>query len=210
MAGVRKIVRGLWREHNLGEWPREQRLDLALTLLARPHAEDKLAGILLLGEHMLPELASELVPALALPFERGDIDDWSTCDWYCVKVLARLVEQKGREAAEAVAAWRRADRLWQRRAAAVSLVRIAPRADELPWLPELIFDVCAANAHDPARFSQTSLGWVLRELSKADPARVARFVEEHRDVLSREARYMATYWLDEEIRRRFNPLGARR
>jgi len=213
MAGVRKIARALWHEHDLAQWTRDRRVDLALTFLAQPYAEEKLAGILLLAERLLPELRAGDVSVLAKPFERGHIAEWSTCDWYCVKVLARLLGRVDdrRAAAEEIAAWRHAESLWQRRAAAVSFVELAARGARAdPWLPDLVLEVCAANARDPARFSQTSVGWVLRELSKAEPERVASFVEQHQDLLSREARYMATDRLDPKVRRRFNPSGARR
>jgi 3-methyladenine DNA glycosylase AlkD len=45
---------------------------------------------------------------------------------------------------------------------------------------------------DTERFSQTSVGWVLRELSRANPSAVTAFVEEHSDEMSAEARRMAT------------------
>jgi 3-methyladenine DNA glycosylase AlkD len=121
------------------------------------------------------------VPALAGPFDRGHVDDWSTCDWYCVKVLGRFVErgEDRRERAEAIAAWRVAPTLWQRRAAVVSFVNLAPRGERFfEGFPDLLLAVCLANVADPARFSQTSAGWLLRELSRAEPDRVQAFLDE--------------------------------
>jgi len=212
MAGVRAVVRALSRDHELDQWSRDEAVELSLTFLAQPCAEDKLAGILLLAEHLLPTLGADDIDTLARPFERDDITEWSTCDWYAVKVLARLLQraEDSRAAAEALASWRTADSLWQRRAAAVAFILVAPHARKLALIPDLILEVCAANARDPARFSQTSVGWVLRELSKAEPALVAAFVEKHLDLLSREARYMATERLEPEVRGRFNPSRARR
>jgi 3-methyladenine DNA glycosylase AlkD len=196
MAGVREIVHGLWRDEGLDARTREEQLDAVLALFAQPYAEDKLAGILVLAELLLDTLGAEDVPFLARPFERGHVADWSTCDWYCVKVLARLVE-RDREAAELIAEWRRAPGLWQRRAAAVSLVRVARRGE----LADLVLEVCAANVRHTERFSQTSVGWVLRELSHADPARVRGFVDEHRELISAEARRMATAKIEGRGRR---------
>ncbi len=97
-------------------------------------------------------------------------------------------------------------RAWHR-----DVVNLARRGDAaVPGLTSLVVTVCEANARDPARFSQTSVGWVLRELSHAEPAAVAAFVEAHADVLSREARNMATAKLPPELRRRLNPSGRRR
>jgi 3-methyladenine DNA glycosylase AlkD len=153
-----------------------------------------MAGVLVLAERLLPELTVADIDRLARPFAAGWIDDWSTCDWYCVKLLGPLVARSAdpQPAAEAIAEWRLAERLWQRRAAAVSFVGLAPRGDDVyPGFVELLLTVCTANADDPARFSQTSVGWLLRELFRAEPERVERFVREHGDHMSAEARRAA-------------------
>lgn len=213
MAGVRSTVHGLWRDHRLDERERDDRLRVVLAFFAQPHAEDKLAAVLALAEILVDELRFEDVPYLAEPFARGYVADWSTCDWYCVKALARFLERGDdrEERARALAAWRDAPTLWQRRAAAVSFVQLARRGDAaLPGLADLVLDVCAANARDPDRFSQTSVGWVLRELSHAEPERVAAFVDDHESLLSREAYRMATAKLPPELRATRNPAGRRR
>ena len=203
MAGVRAAVHALWADQGLRELPRDAQIELALRFFAEPHAEDKLAGVLALAEILADELRLEDVPRLARPFADGHIDDWSTCDWYCVKALGRFVERADdrRAAAEAIAAWRHSEPLWQRRAAAVSFVNHAPKGDAFfrGFVP-LLLEVCEANVRDPARFSQTSVGWLLRELSHAEPEAVAAFVRAHRGGLSAEARRAATAKLPAALR----------
>ena len=63
--------------------------------------------------------------------------------------------------------------------------------------PELLLTMCETNVRDPARFSQTGAAWVLRELSRAEPELVARFVEQHASEMSREAWRRATFWVRE-------------
>jgi 3-methyladenine DNA glycosylase AlkD len=210
MAGVRAAVHDLWGEHRLDELHREEQLDLVLVLFAQPHAEDKLAAILALAEILIDDLRLPDVSFLAEPFARAYVADWSTCDWYSVKALARFLDRgDDRDArASAVAAWRDADTLWQRRAAAVSFVPLARRG--VAGVTDLVLEVCAANARDPARFSQTSVGWVLRELSRTEPERVAAFADEHERDLSREAYRMATAKLPPALRATRNPAGRRR
>ncbi|HEV3408231.1 MAG TPA: DNA alkylation repair protein [Gaiellaceae bacterium] len=195
MAEIRRVMHELWEDRELAALPAERQVEIALRLFVEPYSEDKLTGVLALAERLLGHLTLADVPRLARPFAEGDIDDWSTCDWYCVKVLGPFIERAPdpRAAAEAVAAWRSAESLWQRRAAAVAFVNLAPRADDVfPGLARLILDVCASNVRDPARFSQTGVGWVLRELSRADPEAVAGFVRDHRHEMSREALRAAT------------------
>ena len=194
MAAIRSAVHETWIEEGLDRFSADEQIELALRLFREPYAEDKVAGVLVLAERLLPELKVADIDRLARPFVAGWIDDWSTCDWYCVKVLGRLVERLAdrRAAAETIADWRSAEPLWQRRAAAVSFVSLAPRGDDAyPGFVDLLLTVCATNVRDPARFSQTSVGWLLRELSRAEPERVERFVGEHEGHMSSEARRAA-------------------
>jgi 3-methyladenine DNA glycosylase AlkD len=195
MARIREAVHAAWRDNNLDALPVDRQIDLALRLFAEPYCEDKLSGVLALAERLLDRLTLADVPRLGRPFEDGHIGDWNTCDWYCVKVLGPFVERSSERpaAAAAIAAWRTAGSLWQRRAAAVAFVDLAPRGEELfGGFTRLVLDVCASNVRDPARFSQTSVGWLLRELSRADPDAVAGFVRDHRGAMSREALKAAT------------------
>ncbi|HSG80436.1 MAG TPA: DNA alkylation repair protein [Acidimicrobiia bacterium] len=192
MAGVRRIAASVMRDH-LASQPPRRRIDLALECFSLPRCEEKLVGVLLLAEHLLDDLALEDVPRLAGPLERGHVTDWNTCDWFGVKVLGPFV-LAGDDAvarAGAVAGWRASDVLWLRRAAAVAFVNLAADGDGVvPGLVDLVLDVCEANVADPTRWSQTSVGWVLRELSAAAPDRVVGFVEAHPE-LSAEARRTA-------------------
>ena len=89
MAGIRRIVHEVWDAERLEELPLDQRINLALMQFQQDYAEDKLAGVLMLSERLLGELQTEHVGLLARPFDH--IDDWSTCDWYCVKGLGACV-----------------------------------------------------------------------------------------------------------------------
>lgn len=195
MAGVRHVVGELWESHGLGAVPVDRVVDLALLCMRRGPTEDKLAGVLLLAERALGDLRMSHVDRLAEPLADGSLGDWNSCDWYCVKVLGPFVTAGDdvEVRARAVAAWRSADQLWQRRAAAVAFVNLAPLGDEVfTGFVDMLLEVCATNVADPTRWSQTSVGWLLRELSKTEPDRVRAFVEQHADQLSPEARKSAT------------------
>ena len=195
MATTRRIVHATWQTAGIDRLAPQVQIELALAQFAEPYCEDKLAGVLALSERLLGHLTAEHVPALARPFELGYIEDWGTCDWYCVKVLGRFVEsgEDRVRRAEAVAGWRDGSTLWQRRAAAVSFVNLAPQGERFfDGFTDLLLTVCQSNVADPARFSQTSVGWLLRELSRAEPARVREFVDQHAGHMSREALKAAT------------------
>ncbi len=209
MAGIRAAVQ---RWH--AEYPSVDLRAAALEALRRPLAEDKLAGILILGELLLP--AGRLswrrdLPALADVFDQGHIADWGTCDWLCVKVLGPLTKQEGEECARAIATWTGAPVLWRRRAAAVAFVGLATDGDGFfPGFVDLVLEVARGNVLDPERFAQTGVGWVLRELSAAAPEEVAAFLRAHREVMSREALRMAAARLSDYDRADLGITGRRR
>lgn len=201
---LRGIV-AVWRSgHDLEDVGVEATMALATAAMARPVAEDKLAAIVLLQEHALDLLRpAEDLATVASWFDDGHVADWNTCDWLCVRVLGPTLRRHGHDAAGGIASWVDAPGLWRRRAAGVAFVDLAPHGDEeLPGLTDLVLGVCRSNVRDPARFAQTGVGWVLRELSVAEPALVASFVAEHVGALSREAIRSATAVLDDEVRAR--------
>jgi 3-methyladenine DNA glycosylase AlkD len=192
MAAIRSTLRLWYVEEGLDDAPASNRRQVALDLLAESYSEDKLAGVLLLREHLLAQLSVGDLPAFAAAFRAGHIADWGICDWFSIKVLSALVERDGRPMAEATTAWTTSEPLWQRRAAAVALAPLAPRGDKnFEGFVELSLEVARANVRDGERFMQTSVGWLLRELSKSDPSAVQEFVREHEPLLSREGRRMS-------------------
>lgn len=193
MAGVRAAVNAVWRERNLATCDTAGLLALAHRWFGHEMSEDKLAAILLITEHLGPRLGLGDVDALARPFAAGHISDWGICDWYATKALHTFITADTAELrprAEAIAAWSTASGLWQRRASVVAFVKLAAEAPH-PELTDLLLDACAANLVSDDRFAHTGPGWLLRELSRHHPERVAEFVRQHPG-LSHEATRMAT------------------
>ena len=168
---------------------------LAFDLMREPLAEDKLAGVLILSEHLIDELSPEDLPAFHTLLADEHLGDWSACDWFCVKVLARMLERAAEreQVADELIEWTRSDKLWVRRAGLVAFVNLAPKGDAgLPGLTDRVLEGAARNVTDKRRFAQTSVGWVLRELSKSEPDAVRGFLAEHGAQLSAEARRAAS------------------
>lgn len=190
MAAVRTATHAWWQAEGFEALPAAAQKKVALRLFEEEPSEDKLAGTLLLAETLLTKLSRRDLPSFARLFARGHIADWNTCDWFCVKVLGPMVLATATPAATAAAigGWRRAKPLWQRRAACVAFVNLARHGSrDVPGLPEVVLESSTALVADPERFAQTGVGWVLRELSLHDRARVVRFAEEQAARLSREA-----------------------
>lgn len=193
MAKVREHVHRWWSDHELGDHPAAVGKRIALALIEQPMTEDKLAGILILQELLGDQLRAGDLPAFARLFAAGHLADWNIVDWFCMKVLVTLADRApGRaDTARALAQWRLADTTWQRRAACLAFTKLAPHGDrEHPGLTELVLLVCATVVWSSERFDQTAVGWVLRELSRAEPARVEAFYRRHARLMTKEcARY---------------------
>jgi hypothetical protein len=69
----------------------------------------------------------------------------------------------------------------------VGFVNLARRGEaNFPGFTEMLLGACAPLVVSSERFAQTGAGWVLRELSLADQARIVGFVEERIGQFTRE------------------------
>ncbi len=151
--------------------------------------------MLILSEHVIDELGFEDLPAFRTLLAEEHLGDWNSCDWFCVKVLGRMLERscERERIADQLIEWTRCDQLWVRRAGIVAFVNLAPGGDAaLPGLTKRVLTGAKRNGVDKRRFAQTSVGWVLRELSTSEPEAVRRFLAERGDQLSTEARRAAS------------------
>jgi 3-methyladenine DNA glycosylase AlkD len=193
MAGVRRVVRTVWAERALDQHGPDAVLELALSWFGAEATEDKLAGVLLIAEHLAPRLADRHATALGAPLARGDLADWNVVDWYATKAVhAFLTARPDRIAARSVrvARWADAPGLWSRRGAVVAFVGSAGAPPFDGFVP-LVLGVCARSLELDDRFAHTGPGWLLRELSTAAPAEVRAFLAAHPE-LSAEGRRMAS------------------
>jgi 3-methyladenine DNA glycosylase AlkD len=193
MGEIRKVVNAFVAARpDLTEAPLKA---FACELIAQPMSEDKLAGILLLSEHLMDDLGLDDLPMLRGLLDGDHLADWGSCDWFCVKVLGRMLTHADdpQRLADELIAWTASEHLWVRRAGLVAFVNLAPRGDDaLPGLTRRVIEGAERNVRDERRFAQTSVGWVLRELSKSEPDAVRAFVAEHGDRMSSEARRAAS------------------
>ena len=205
MADIKRTVAS-W----IKDVPRDNWQPSAIALLRREIAEEKLAGIILLQQHLLPsaEDSPDLLREIAEVFAEGSISDWNTGDWLCVRVLGPMIDRDGVSTARDIAEWTKAPGLWQRRCAAVAFVDLAGRGD--PAITSIVLAVCRRNVQDPERFAQTGVGWVLRSLSDAEPKQVFEFIRENRHTMSREATRMAASRLSDDQRAALGIKGKRR
>lgn len=118
-----------------------------------------------------------------------DLDGWAVADNLARAAGRCLLANPSR--LDEVELWLQSDSLWIQRAALVFT---------LPWTragrdPGRMLGWMEGLADDSRWFIQKAIGWWLRELSKADPGRVAVFLDAHGGRLKPVARREATRYL---------------
>jgi 3-methyladenine DNA glycosylase AlkD len=134
--------------------------------------------------------------------DEGAFDDWNTCDWFCVKVLHRLMEDGEPNAHSELLSWSHSATLWTKRASLVGFVNLLPKREMDVGFDDGFVAAAGRVAEDQRRFCQTSIGWTMRELSVRRPSLVEDFLENHLVMLSREAITNASKKLDARVRQR--------
>ncbi len=174
-----------WRRANgIDKWPLERQLELALAFLRKPVAEDKLAGILFLQNFLYDRFSwEELLAKYEVIYQNKWIFDWNICDWFCVRVLGATIAKNGRECAAAIASWKDAEYLWQARSSVVAFVNLVSDTRYYPH----ILEACGVLIRREERFAKTSVGWVLRGISKHDEVLVEEFIKGNSRYFSKES-----------------------
>jgi 3-methyladenine DNA glycosylase AlkD len=180
---VRQIVKTWHHKKALYALPKEDQLQLASLLIRSLYAEDKFAGIFYLQHFLIDEFSfDDLMMEFEQLFEDGCFYDWSTTDWFIVRVLMPLMKRHGAPARKRIVAWHKASNLWQRRASMVTLRAIVAE----PKLTDLIDRQIRKILPTKERFLQTAVGWVLADLAKHDPVLAEALVRKHLQNLSME------------------------
>ncbi|MDE0084047.1 MAG: DNA alkylation repair protein [Gammaproteobacteria bacterium] len=206
---VARIVAEWRSEHGLEGLPDEDQLAVARSLIEESLAEDKFAGILYMQKYLARRLQPDRLLAVAEGlFAEGAFFDWSTSDWFSVRVLGPLIRRGGTGTAERIAGWRTAEDLWQRRAAIVPFRAVVRDESYHP----LIEATVAALVGEDERFIQTGIGWVVNDMGKVHPSVAATLVERHfadlsAEVIRRHTRHLPDH---ERYKKRKRDFGERR
>ncbi len=192
MAKVRVCVRAWWAEHGLDVHPASVGKRVAIALIEQSMVEEKLAGILVLQDLLGSHLRATDVPAFARLFAAGHLAEWNVVDWFIMKVLVTLLDrpQGRRDVVRAIAQWRLGETVWQRRAACLAFIKLAPQGDAA--VVDNVLAICSTVVWSIERHDQTAVGCVLRELARAEPERVEAFLRRHALLMSKEGIRHAT------------------
>ena len=180
-------------KHHARRHAPEQLLRLALNLWDSGIYDLMTAAGRILGR---PEISASPQLWQTLDNWLQDVDGWALEDvlapaaWKCLLHDPAVMDDLER--------WTTYANKWHRRAAFIYTLPYAKRGRD----PERVLEWAAACAGDPEWFIQKAIGWWLRELSKHDGPRVARFLGSHWHQLRGVARKEASRRLDAESARR--------
>jgi len=168
-AFVRALGKTIAREHR-DVWSVRDALAFADILVSDPHLEVKGVGL-----ETLACFRRQFTPALLTACKRwlatNRSANWATTDTMCGALISPLLLAYPQLVA-VVKRWTNHRNMWVRRAAAVSLVRLAARGLAL----DDVYDVTAALHPDQHDLIHKAAGWLLREAGKTDPVRLERYL----------------------------------
>jgi hypothetical protein len=178
---LRSCIARWWSDHQLSVHPAPVGRRVALALLEQSRIDLKLAGIHVLQHHV--ESSERDLPAFERLFAAERLDDRVVAVWFGAKVLGTMLRRGNPALVRALAQWRNAESIWQRHAACAALATVAPHADAAT--AQHIVTLCSAIVWSAAALDQRAVASLMRELSRADPARVEAFFRRHARFMSR-------------------------
>lgn len=177
---VRALGRTIARQHR-GEWTVDDAVAFADRLIRDDRFEVKGVAI-----ETLAVFRRQFEPRLLPGWKRWLADDhaanWATTDSLCGSLITPLLLAHP-ELVDSVAAWTTHRNLWVRRAAAVSLVRLAARGLAL----DRAYGVATALLADDHDLIHKATGWLLREAGRTDRGRLERYLLDHGPAVPRTA-----------------------
>lgn len=203
---VTKIVSRWAKEHKILDLDYLEQLDLATALIHSEYAEDKFSGTIFIQKFILAPLlkgskkdnknkkaleASFLLEYFdTVIYQKGAFYDWSTNDWFVVRVLDPLLAAN-LNLSSVLSDWASRENLWQRRSAILAF-RHAAKDTTIHEIIEKIIDKLVIEKE---RFIQTGIGWLISDLSKSHHDKAAALVEKYRGLLSKEVLKRHTKYL---------------
>ena len=189
---VARIV-AQWRvDEAVDKLPLEKQMEMACDLIREEKAEDKLAGIVYIQKYLSARVeAGILLRNFNGLYSQGAFCNWSTTDWFCIRVLDPLIMKSEDTAAREIGSWYKSGNLWQRRSSVVSFRGSAKENKHMAIIKRNI----ASLVKEDERFIQTAIGWLVSDLSRCYPGEANNIVSEHfsdlsYEVINRHTKYL--------------------
>jgi len=174
---VRGVAKEIYHAHR--DWNVEDALALADALI-----EDRFHEVKAVGIDVLAHYRRSFTPRLLTTWKRwladGHSSNWATTDAICGFLIGPLLVAHPR-LAPGVSAWARSRNMWVRRASAVSLIPLARKGLAL----DLVYQTARKLHADREDLIQKAVGWMLREVGKADMVRLEKYLRTNGPMIPR-------------------------
>lgn len=195
---LKEVLKEFFETTHLNKKTDQEQLDQIRYWLSKPMAEDKLIAIVWLQQWIKAQIQkfktspgiAQVFDHLEDVFEKGDIYDWSTNDWLCVRIL-ETIPVAAPSYVPRLMSWSQSESLWQRRSSILAFKKCGKMGDYHQQIEQLI--ECLLPSDE--RFVQTAIGWVLSDASRKHPEWAYELFKTHFDHLSHEVIYRHTKYL---------------
>ncbi len=195
---IRDLLIVWYKENQIETLSLETQLSIVKEVIMRTFAEDKLAGILFIQLFLLKaENYNSIVLLIEKLFDEEKIFDWNTCDWMCVRLLTPIVESGDVESVKIITSWKDATFLWKARASAVAFAQVKDKTMHMKAIDEINRTLIKRDE----RFGKTSVGWLLREISRNDKTYVKNFVSDEIKHFTKETINNSMKYFEKEERK---------
>jgi hypothetical protein len=166
---VRLLARDIYMANRV-EWTIDDAMRFADTLMRDPYLETKSIGIEVVARYQ-ESFSPRLLPSWKRWLAGGLSANWATTDLLCGLLIGPLLAGH-RQLISLMRTWATHRNMWVRRASAVALIPALRRGFAL----DVAYDVARVLHPDREDLIQKAVGWMLREASKPDPARLERYL----------------------------------
>ena len=188
---------------NLSSYDVPHQVYFAYKIMKLESIEEKRIGIMILTKNI-----DDLTVKHVDDFERiydHDINEWTICDNFAVKVLSQLIK-KNDQFADRISQWKDCGKLWRLRAVCVAFVTMA----KVGGMTDLCFTICSSCVKSSERFVQLGVGCLLREMSINMSDKVVEFIKDHYRYFIREGLRYSIDKLDPKVRKDILSIGKKR
>lgn len=174
---LRKTCRAIFDNHPL-QHPDQFRKEVLTIWRNARHREERYAAIQLTADlRARPFQTMDSLPMYEEMIITGAW--WDYVDGIAGHRLGEILRHDPRPMRRAMLQWSRDENLWKRRSAILCQLRFKGDTDL-----ELLYATIRPSLASREFFLRKAIGWALRQYAWTDPDEVARFVEQHRELLS--------------------------
>ncbi|MGE5381177.1 MAG: DNA alkylation repair protein [Methylocystaceae bacterium] len=177
-------------------WGINEFFDLGDQLFATGRYEEGGLAILLIAG-LKTQFNRETINRIGNWLQNG-VKNWAHSDVICSELITPLWKKELVTLTD-ISSWRESDSKWQRRAAAVCLLPMVKKADDIAPYLEFVRPLMT----DSVREVQQGTGWMLREAWKRHPSAAETFLLEYKDISPRLIIQYATEKMSKEEKARY-------